>query len=113
MKASLSKKENSSLKHGLDDKVVSGIISIFERYPNFEKVVLFGSRAKGNFFTNSDIDLAIFGKDITLQNILAASNQLDELMIPQQIDLANYKTIAEPELKEHIDRVGIILWARS
>jgi predicted nucleotidyltransferase len=41
------------------------INSIFNKYNAIEKVIIYGSRAKGNYKTGSDIDLTLIGENIT------------------------------------------------
>ncbi|MDR0931801.1 MAG: nucleotidyltransferase domain-containing protein [Victivallales bacterium] len=66
------------------------------------RAVVFGSRAKGNFRDNSDVDICVWG-DVNVRKILAC---LDELPTPYKFDLIEYKTIKNKPLQEHIDRVG-------
>lgn len=47
---------------GLSNTVISEICNVFKMYPDIEEVLIFGSRAKGNYRTGSDIDLAAKGK---------------------------------------------------
>ena len=44
---------------GLSRVECERIYSVFQLYPEIKTVVLYGSRAKGNFRPNSDIDLTI------------------------------------------------------
>jgi predicted nucleotidyltransferase len=48
-------------RFGLTETTIQKINGIFTRYPQVEKTVLYGSRAKGNFKNGSDIDLTLFG----------------------------------------------------
>ena len=45
--------------YGIDEKVYKNLINYFENNINIEKVIIFGSRAKGTENINSDIDLCI------------------------------------------------------
>ncbi|MFW5831739.1 MAG: nucleotidyltransferase domain-containing protein [Prolixibacteraceae bacterium] len=47
---------------GLKDETIQKITSVFEKFPQIEKAILYGSRAKGNFKTGSDIDLTLIGE---------------------------------------------------
>ena len=47
---------------GLDVDTLRNIRGCFARLPNIEKVILYGSRAKGNYKTGSDIDITLLGK---------------------------------------------------
>lgn len=77
---------------------------------NIREALIFGSRAKGNFRPGSDIDLALKGVGLTLKDILRLTAALDELDLPYHIDLVIYDRITEPDLKDHIDRLGIDLF---
>lgn len=72
-------------------------------------VLLFGSRAKGTYKPGSDIDICLKGNDLNNSDILTLKTAVDALDLPWQIDLVHYDTLADPAVKEHIDRVGIIL----
>jgi len=45
--------------YGIEKKVYKGLLNYFGNNSDIEKVILFGSRAKGNENINSDIDLCI------------------------------------------------------
>ena len=53
---------NKGLKYNLEKEIVEEIYEISKKYPEIEKVVLFGSRARGDNASRSDIDLAIYEK---------------------------------------------------
>ena len=58
------------MRFGLDDSVIEKLTEVFEANPRVDKAYIFGSRAKGNFRADSDIDIAIKGYDLTLDDIL-------------------------------------------
>ena len=94
---------------GLKTSVIQKINGIFACYPQIEKAVIYGSRAKGNYRHGSDIDITLFG-DLTLQHLNRISSQLDDLLLPYFIDLSIYKDIDNIALIEHIDGVGKIFY---
>jgi predicted nucleotidyltransferase len=100
------------MNFGLDDKVVDNINSIFKKYKNIDRVVLYGSRAKGNYKDGSDIDLTIFGTDLKLIDQHKIESQIDDLLLPYSIDLSIYADISNQELLDHIDRVGKIFYRK-
>ena len=55
---------------GLSDTVIDDLKGIFKQYPNIEEVLIFGSRAKGNYLEGSDIDLALIGEGLTFDTIM-------------------------------------------
>ena len=70
------------MPYGLKDNELEKINSVFSKFPDVEKVILYGSRAKGNYRKGSDIDLALMGDNISLTMLLRIENELDELMLP-------------------------------
>jgi predicted nucleotidyltransferase len=99
--------EASAGKLGLAQTVVDRINSVFALFPSIEKVILYGSRAKGNYHPGSDIDLAIVGPDVTEEQILKLEDLLDDLLLPYTIDLCRFESIRNHDLIQHINRVGI------
>jgi len=97
------------MSFGLSDDVIEKMQHVFAQFPNIEEVVVFGSRAKGNYKEGSDIDLALKGTALNLQTLQNLELKLEELYLPYKIDMVIYKNIANDALKEHIDRVGMVL----
>ena len=60
--------------------------------------------------SSSDIDLALKGAQLNFSNMLQLKSAIDELMLPYKVDLVLYETFQNKDLKEHIDRIGIVLW---
>jgi predicted nucleotidyltransferase len=97
---------------GLKQSDLDAIIKVMKTYESIEKVILFGSRAKGTYRNGSDIDLAIKG-NLGFQIITRVSYLLNqESMMPYKFDIINYSKIQNRTLKEHIDRVGIVLYPK-
>ena len=79
---------------------------------NPERVILFGSRAKGTFHTGSDIDIAVKGgKELSFREKRKLKEKLEHLAGLYTVDLLFYEEIGE-NLKEIIDRTGVVLWRR-
>jgi predicted nucleotidyltransferase len=102
------------MSYGLQQRDINSIIKASEELPEIEEVVLFGSRAIGNFKKASDIDLAIKGiavNDITVKRLSARLNE--ELPLPYFFDVVNYESITNPDLVEHIDRIGTVIYRKK
>ncbi|CEN45857.1 conserved hypothetical protein [Capnocytophaga canis] len=97
---------------GLEAAVLTSLQNIFEKFENIEKVIVYGSRAKGNFRYNSDIDLSIIG-EISYDDLLKIELLIDELLLPYKVDLSVFNNINNSELKAHIERVGIVLYKKN
>ena len=89
---------------------INSIVSILSTNLKIERVLLFGSRAKGNYHAGSDIDIAVKGQLLNLDDILESLNKIEKLSLPYRVDLVIYDRIDEPGLISHIDRVGITLF---
>lgn len=83
---------------------------VFRRHANIEKVLIFGSRSKGNFRAGSDIDLAIVGKGIDYNLLLTIQCEIDDLDMLYSIDLLDYNKEKGTPIGDHIDRVGQIFY---
>ena len=92
---------------GLYDKSYQLIISSFQKFPEIEKAIIFGSRAIGNYKKGSDVDIALIGKNISFEVISTISTKLnEELPIPYHIDVINFNSISNGKLIKHINTQG-------
>lgn len=98
------------MKYGLNDEELGLIKAIFARYPNIDKSILFGSRAKGTNKPYSDVDIALVGNSLTITDVLRLHNDIDDLLLPYEFDICLYKDLENIELKNHIDRRGITIY---
>ena len=94
------------MSYGLPDSAISDLCRIFSANPKVDKVVLYGSRAKGTFRNGSDIDLTLYGQELTLQDLNFLEHEIDDLLLPYKVDLSIFSHIDNPDLVEHIQRVG-------
>ena len=92
--------------YGLRDDTVEKLRTIFSSFEKVHKVILFGSRAKGDYHEGSDIDFAIIGEQTDLSLLHKIELETDRLNLPYRIDLINYRHITNRDLIAHIDRVG-------
>ncbi len=69
-----------------------------------DRILVFGSRAKGNFREGSDVDLAVEGSAWTPADTEHARELLEERFFPWSFDVI----LPPPDgaLAEHIERVG-------
>ena len=101
------------MSHGLSKGTVASIRAVFERFPEIEKAVLYGSRAKGTFKHGSDIDLTLYGDNLTPSQLGDIVEALDDLLLPYTIDLSLYADLNHAKLCEHINRVGVAFYERA
>ncbi|MBP0048541.1 nucleotidyltransferase domain-containing protein [Marinobacterium sp. AK62] len=77
------------------------------------QAVLYGSRAKGNWHDRSDVDLAVKGEQLDRFKIARLMLEIDDSDFPYPVDILHYDTLNNPRLKEHIDRVGVVIFSRN
>lgn len=97
---------------GLEEKEIAAINSVFAKYPNVEKVMLFGSRAKGTNQLFSDIDITMLGDKLTHSDLINIMSDLDDLFLPYEIDLSIFNKINNEALKEHILRMNVVFYSK-
>lgn len=98
---------------GLNNLDIKRIQSVFNLHPEIEKVILFGSRAKGNYKAASDIDLTLVGNSLTLTIQQEIELELDDLLLPYKFDISIYHTLSSTELVDHINRVGQLFFQKE
>ncbi len=102
--------QNENELYGVPIEVIDSIISTIRKNKKVKKIVLFGSRAKGNYKKGSDIDIAVFSKNLSYSEFMKIKVDLGELMLPYTIDVVDYNALTNIDLLRHIERVGIILF---
>lgn len=91
---------------------VESIRKTLANYQEIEKAIIYGSRAKGNFKTTSDIDLTLFGEKLNSKIISNLDWQIDDLLLPYTFDISIMAQISNPDLTEHIKRVGKVIYEK-
>ena len=104
--------QTNSMLYGLNAETIESINNVFSNHESIEEVVLYGSRAKGNFQPSSDIDLTLKGDSLSLHDQLKIETELDDLLLPYKIDLSLFHTISNTDLLGHITRVGKIFYKK-
>jgi len=98
---------------GLSPATLDKLNGVFSRHPAIDTVVIYGSRAKGNYRDGSDIDLSIKGGKIAFDELMQIEDQIDDLMLPYTVDLSQYDQIGNADLIAHIDRLGAEIYAKD
>ena len=92
---------------GISEQVIKEIISLAEKYA-ITKVILFGSRARGDYQRASDIDLAVYGGDVTSFS-LDVEEYTSTLLTYDVIDMNKNHQVA---FVESIEKEGKILYEK-
>jgi predicted nucleotidyltransferase len=104
---------DTAISYGINESDIGKIKTVFEQFLQIDQVILYGSRAKGNFKNGSDIDLTLIGNGLNLKTLNKIDLALDDLLLPYIFDISIHKQIKNKELLEHISRVGKILFQKT
>ena len=98
---------------GLKDRYRTAIIDVLAANERVEKAVLFGSRAIQTFKPESDVDIALFGENLNSREHARLAAEMDELTVPQRVDLILFDSIRNKALKDHIQNFGVEFYRSS
>ena len=93
--------------YDLSEKLKNEII-YFGKKNNIDKIVLFGSRARGDNSRTSDVDLAIWGGDAN--NFFIDVDEKTQTLL--QFDVVDMNSNISDALKTEIERDGVILYEK-
>jgi len=69
-----------------------------------DEIAVYGSRARGDFRRDSDLDLVIYGNDVNTDLVSRLAAALDASVFPYFVDIVVYSEIESLPLKNAIDR---------
>ena len=98
------------MKFGLDHNTIEKIQKVFQKFPEVEEVVIYGSRAKGNYREGSDIDITLEGEHLSDGLLSRILQEIEELNTPYLFDISIFHKLKSPSLIEHINRVGKVFY---
>ena len=98
---------------GLPTVAITALRSVLSQFPQIKRALVYGSRAKGNYRSGSDIDLTLDGPTLTFTDLMRIETALDDLMLPWKIDLSLLSHIDNPDLLDPIARISQPLWIKK
>ena len=99
--------------YGLDDEEIRLLKDIFSSIKGLERVILYGSRAKGNYKPFSDIDISLEGRDLNEEDLTEVQYRLSESSLPYFCDVSLLSRLTSPSLIDHIRRRGKTIYQRA
>lgn len=96
------------MAYNLPDRVIKEI-KAFAKENSIIKIVLFGSRARGDHTERSDVDLAVYGGDFDsfYWNI---KENIHSLL---SFDVVDMNSRVTEELKKEIERDGVVIYEKT
>lgn len=101
------------MPYGLKDIELEKLSKVFAANERIERVVLYGSRAKGNYKPFSDVDITLEGAELTHTDLNRISLAIDDLLLPYQFDISIFHTLKNEALIDHIRRMGITIYEKK
>ena len=98
--------------YGLSDRSYNELIQILASIPEIDEAIIYGSRARGDYWHASDIDLSLKGKELTKKTIRVLNDKLYVSHIPYFFDTNIYSDIRNLAFKANIDRDGKLFYRR-
>ena len=98
---------NPKDQFGLPPDAMENLKRVFARHPTIEGVTLYGSRTKGNYRYNSDIDLMLTAPELSWSEFCQLELEIDDLLLPWKVDLALKHQVENKDLLDHVERVGV------
>ena len=92
---------------GIKDNVIREIVELAEKH-DLKKVILFGSRARGDYQRASDIDLAVCGGNVSM----FALDVEEETSTLLEFDVVNLDLELQEKLLESIKKEGMVLYEK-
>lgn len=95
---------------GIETTVIQQIIQTVLQHLNADKIVLFGSRARGDFSPTSDIDIAVYTRNPTLNGLYSILNE--DIRTLKKIDVIHFNKVPLA-FQQSIEKEGIVLYEKK
>ncbi|MFB0907646.1 MAG: putative nucleotidyltransferase [Spirosomataceae bacterium] len=98
---------------GLTIEEVAAMQQVFSSFTEVEKVMIYGSRVRGDYKPYSDIDMTLIGQNISSHTVTEIDFALDDLLMPYKIDLSTFDSITNNNLIAEINEFGKELYVKG
>ena len=95
-----------------EKEVFNGVIQILKKDLHPNKIILFGSRAKGNYAKTSDFDFAVDKEKPTTTKRWQISDEVDEIAGLYKVDIV-YLNSVDKGFKNIVLKTGKIVYERK
>ena len=99
--------------YGMTDEELDLLCSLFARHREIERVILYGSRARGTHKPFSDVDITLLGVGLNRSHLNRLMADIDESSLPYFFDVSLYAKLTNPDLIAQIEKTCVILFQRG
>ena len=99
------------MKYGIKEEYWKKLCELFAKKPKIEKVILYGSCAKGTYKPFSDIDITLLGDKLEHDDLLDIIDGIEDLLLPYMFDISLFSSLKNDNLIDHINRVGVEVYS--
>jgi len=93
----------------LEKEIIEELVEICKKHSGIKKVVLFGSRARGDNSAKSDIDLAIYADSNLSDFIYDVENNTRTLL---EFDFSDMNTVKDEFFIEQVNKEGVTIYEK-
>lgn len=93
----------------LEKRIIDEIINISSKYKYINKVILFGSRVRGDNSPKSDIDLAIYTDESVLEFIEDIEMNVNTLL---EFDFSDMNSICDEFFIQQVEKEGKVIYEK-
>ena len=104
---------DSALPFGLSETIRHSLNDVFAKFPQIDRVLVYGSRATGRYRPQSDIDLAILAPTMSDRDFSSLWMALDDLPILFRLDVSLWHEVTNSALKKAMLDEGVPLYEAS
>ena len=98
------------MRFGLEERIIKDIISVIDKHESVKKAVIFGSRARGDYRYNSDIDFAIYTDGRACPGLI---DDIDRAAGIYKVNVVDVNGLENDDLKKSIERDGIEIYRKA
>ena len=95
-----------------EKEILNGIVEILKKYLDPERIILFGSRTKENFYKNADFDIAVDNKKVDIRKTRKIMEAIEEVAGLYSCDLVFLGSV-EKDFRNIILNTGKVIYERG
>lgn len=97
------------MRFGISDEIIDEIINSIKRYTVVTKAVIFGSRARGDYKYNSDIDVALYTEGEPKAGLYLT---IDDAAGIYKTNIIIVEKVTNQKLLKNIEQDGVEIYRR-